>query len=81
MNLNPEALVELANTTMPFGRYSGRRLIDLPEPYLIWFANKGFPKNRLGELLEFALLIRSEGLENLVRPLEKPLAPSTNNVQ
>ncbi|MEJ2042969.1 MAG: DUF3820 family protein [Reinekea sp.] len=81
MNLTPETLVELANTTMPFGKYSGRRLIDLPEPYLLWFANKGFPSGRLGELMAFALFIRTEGLERLVRPLEKPLSPRSDTLQ
>ena len=81
MELNSDVLVELANTAMPFGRYQGRRLIDLPEPYLVWFANKGFPENRLGKLLALALFIRTEGLEKLVRPLEKPLAPASAKLQ
>lgn len=81
MNLEPEQLIELANTTMPFGKYAGRRLIQLPEPYLLWFAQKGFPKGRLGLMLELALLIRTEGLEHLLTPLAKPLAPSNKTVQ
>jgi uncharacterized protein (DUF3820 family) len=81
MNLEPERLIELANTTMPFGKYAGRRLIQLPEPYLLWFAQKGFPKGRLGELLELALLLRTEGLEHLLKPLTKPLAEGSKTVQ
>lgn len=81
MNLNPTNLIELANTTMPFGKYAGRRLIQLPEPYLLWFANKGFPESRLGELLALALLIKSEGLEYLLDPLTKPIAPSSSTLQ
>jgi len=81
MNLDPTSLVELAHTTMPFGKYAGRRLIQLPEPYLIWFANKGFPENRLGKLMALALLLRSEGLEHLLDPITKPLAPSSSKLQ
>ena len=81
MNLKPERLIELANTTMPFGKYAGRRLIQLPEPYLLWFAQKGFPENHLGELLALALLIRTEGLEHLLKPLTKNIAPSSKTVQ
>ncbi len=81
MNLEPESLLELANTTMPFGKYAGRRLIKLPEEYLIWFSNKGFPSGRLGELLALALLVRSEGLEHLIEPLAKPLMPKSDRLQ
>lgn len=79
--LDPTQLVELANTTMPFGKYAGRRLAQLPEPYLLWFAQKGFPENRLGEMMALALLIKSEGLEHLLSPLEKPLQPLNSTVQ
>lgn len=76
-----ELLVELANTTMPFGKYSGKRLTQLPEPYLLWFQQKGWPPGRLGELLALALLVRSEGLEHLLKPLEKPLSPASKTLQ
>ena len=66
-----EQLVELANWRMPFGKYQGRRLIDLPEEYLLWFARKeAFPEGHLGQLLQLALAIRIEGLEHLVTPLK-----------
>ncbi|MEZ3499384.1 DUF3820 family protein [Pantoea sp. KPR_PJ] len=65
-------LVEIANTTMPFGKYKGCLLIDLPEPYLLWFARKGeFPSGHLGELMEMTLAIKVEGLEGLVKPLKR----------
>ncbi|HLS98274.1 MAG: DUF3820 family protein [Porticoccaceae bacterium] len=66
-----EQLLKVANTPMPFGRYAGRILVDLPEEYLLWFSARGFPRGELGELLALALLIRSEGLESLVRPLRR----------
>lgn len=65
-------LIEIANTLMPFGKYQGRVLIDLPEPYLLWFARKGaFPAGHLGELMQLTLAIKIEGLEGLVKPLRK----------
>ena len=71
--MEEEQLVEIANTEMPFGKYKGRRLIDLPEEYLLWFARKDeFPAGRLGELMAIALLIKTEGLTQLVQPLKRP---------
>ena len=55
---------------MPFGRYEGRVLIDLPEKYLLWFAQKGFPEGQLGGLLELTLEIKINGLEKLIEPLK-----------
>ena len=70
--MEKEQLIEIANTIMPFGKYKGRRLIDLPEEYLLWFARKDeFPK--LGELMQITLLIKTEGLTQLVQPLKRPL--------
>lgn len=64
-------LVKLATMPMPFGRYRGRLLIDLPEPYLLWFAGKGFPQGQLGELMRLALEIKINGLSDLITPLRK----------
>lgn len=69
MELNPQALKKLANQQMPFGKYKGRILMDLPEPYLLWFAREGFPKGELGQLLGLLLEIRINGLESLLQPL------------
>ncbi|QUJ70049.1 DUF3820 family protein (plasmid) [Photobacterium sp. GJ3] len=63
-------LVKLANMKMPFGKYSGRVLIDLPEPYLLWFAKQGFPEGELGRLMAMALEMQIEGLESVIRPLK-----------
>ena len=67
----PTILLELANTKMPFGKYAGRVLMDLPEPYLVWFNQQGFPKGKLGEQLQFLYEIKLNGLEGLLKPLRK----------
>lgn len=63
-------LLKIANLSMPFGKYKGRILIDLPEDYLLWFANKGFPSGDLGRLLALTLEIQINGLEPLIHPLK-----------
>jgi uncharacterized protein (DUF3820 family) len=68
-------LLELAAMKMPFGKYAGRRLIDLPEPYVVWFARKGFPKGKLGEMLAIVHEIKINGLEYLFAPLVSEKSP------
>ncbi len=63
------ALLELANTKMPFGKYAGKYLVDVPEFYYVWLRQKGFPKGKIGELLASMYEIKVNGLENLIRPL------------
>jgi uncharacterized protein len=62
-------LLALLKTPMPFGKYQGRALADLPEHYLVWFHQKGFPKGRLGHLLGLMYEIKLNGLEYLLKPL------------
>jgi uncharacterized protein (DUF3820 family) len=64
-----QQLLELAAMRMPFGKYQGRRLIDLPEPYVVWFARQGFPAGKLGEMLRSVYEIKVNGLEFLFEPL------------
>lgn len=64
-------LIELANTKMPFGKYQGKLLVFLPEPYLVWYNKKGFPPGKLGRQLALMLEIKTNGLENLIHPLIK----------
>ena len=68
-NFDTNQLLKLANARMPFGKYEGRLLIDLPEPYVVWFANKGFPTGQLGNLLAIVYEIKLNGLEYLFEPL------------
>ena len=68
---DPQQLLKLASYKMPFGKYNGSLLIDLPEPYVVWFANKGFPKGELGIMLSILYEIKVNGLEYLFRPLRE----------
>jgi len=70
-----DVLVEIARQRMPFGRYAGTRLIDLPEPYVVWFRNRGYPRGRLGMLLATLYEIKANGLESLLAPLREPEDP------
>lgn len=67
---DPELLLKLAQYKMPFGKYKDRLLVDLPEPYVVWFAKKGFPDGELGKLLAIVLEIKINGLEYLFQPLK-----------
>ncbi|NOR25829.1 MAG: hypothetical protein GQ542_15860 [Desulforhopalus sp.] len=64
-----DQLLELVEMKMPFGKYAGRLLVDLPEPYVVWFAQKGFPRGKLGEMLAIVYEIKVNGLEYLFDPL------------
>lgn len=62
-------LVKLANARMPFGKYAGMLLLDLPEAYVVWFSRKGWPAGELGELLQALYAVKENGLEPVLRPL------------
>jgi len=64
---NRAFLKKLLKTRMPFGKYKGRLLIDLPEYYLVWFSRQGFPKGELGKMLQTAYEIKINGLEYLFK--------------
>jgi len=67
---DPEVLLKIAKTRMPFGKYKGRRLVDLPEPYVVWFAQKGLPEGELGRMLGILYEVKVNGLEYLFKPLK-----------
>ncbi|ALM91169.1 MULTISPECIES: DUF3820 family protein [Alteromonas] len=67
--MDPEAIKSAINQTMPFGKYAGRRLFHLPEPYLVWFNTQGFPEGKLGQQLALMYEIKLNGLESVVEPL------------
>ena len=67
--MNPEDLQLLVTREMPYGKYKGRRLADLPGNYLTWFAREGFPTGELGRLLALMHEIDHNGLSDLLLPL------------
>lgn len=66
---NKEILTGLVNTEMPFGKYKGTLLCNIPVYYLEWFKRNGFPKGKLGLQLETMYEIKLNGLEYLLKPL------------
>ena len=62
-------LLEAINQTMPFGKYAGCPLLKLPEPYLVWFKQKGFPTGKLGQQLALIYEVKRYGLEPMLAPL------------
>jgi uncharacterized protein len=71
MDYNPEILIDMIKTPMPFGQYKGRKICDLPVNYLEWFQRKGFPQGKLGMLMQTACEIRTNGLDFLILELKK----------
>lgn len=69
MLADQKKLVEAINQTMPFGKYQGRKLLQLPEPYLVWFHSNGYPQGKLGEQLALMYEIKLNGLEAMLKPL------------
>lgn len=69
--LNPEVLRQLVSMKMPYGKYKGHTVCDIPEYYLSWYYRKGFPPGKLGMLLHTMYEIRLNGLEYLLRPLRE----------
>lgn len=69
VNNQQHLLEKLANTKMPYGKYIGTYLIELPEHYVVWYHNKGFPQGKLGDMLRLVYELKLNGLEDLVRKL------------
>ena len=67
---DPNLLIQLVTMKMPFGKFKDRLLCDLPVSYLEWFQRKGFPKGKLGILLETIYEIKINGLDGLLEPLK-----------
>jgi len=68
---NSNILIDLVRIRMPYGKYKGRLICDIPEPYLVWYNQKGFPAGKIGVLLGTIYEIKLNGLEYLLKPLKK----------
>ncbi|MEI7815811.1 MAG: DUF3820 family protein [Desulfuromonadales bacterium] len=68
---NVNDLIALAQMRMPYGAHKGKRLVDLPEHYVVWLAGEGFPAGKLGEMLQTVYDIKVNGLEYLFEPLRR----------
>lgn len=76
---NPqEHLIELAHYKMPFGKYKGQYLVDIPEAYYVWFRQKGFPEGKLGRLLTEMHEIKVNGLEPIIRNVQRKYPKSSS---
>ncbi|MGO2012558.1 MAG: DUF3820 family protein [Pseudoalteromonas sp.] len=67
--MDTQQLKTAINTKMPFGKYAGRPLLLLPEPYLVWFKRQGFPDGHLGTQLAMIYEVKLNGLEKMLMPL------------
>ncbi|OUS25934.1 hypothetical protein A9Q98_11630 [Thalassotalea sp. 42_200_T64] len=67
--MDQQKILQAINQIMPFGKYAGRKLLLLPEPYLVWFHRKGFPQGKLGEQLALIYEVKLNGLESMLMPL------------
>ena len=68
---DPKHLEELANYKMPFGKYKNQYLVNIPEPYYVWFKQKGFPEGKLGRMMQEMYEIKLNGLEGILKKLIK----------
>lgn len=69
--MNDEDLLAAINQVMPYGKYKGRQLLDLPEAYLVWYHAKGFPKGKLGSQLALIYEVKLNGLEDMLRQFQR----------
>ena len=69
--MNTQILNDLVTMRMPYGKYKGWIMCDLPEPYLVWYHSKGFPAGKLGQILATLYEIKLNGLEYLLKPLRE----------
>ena len=67
--ISPEHLIKLANQKMPYGKYKGWLLMDIPEEYLIWLSYRAWPAGELGELLALLMDIKTHGDIEVLKPL------------
>ena len=71
MNPQQQHMIDLVRTKMPFGKYKGTYVCDLPEYYLVWYRQKGFPPGKLGQLMATAYEVRLNKIEKVLDPLKR----------
>ncbi len=71
MEQNQQFLIDTSKMKMPYGKYKGTFLIDLPEHYVVWYNNKGFPKGKLGKMLGLVYELKLNGLEDIIRKIRR----------
>jgi hypothetical protein len=71
MNSQQEFLIKLAHAKMPYGKYEGKFLIDLPEYYVVWLHNNRLPNGQLGDQIKLVYELKLNGLEDLIRNIKK----------
>ena len=64
-------LLDAINQVMPYGKYKGRQLLDLPEPYLVWCHSKGVPQSKLGSQLALIYEVKLNGLGGMLRRFQR----------
>ncbi len=69
MNPDPQFMIDLVNARMPFGRYEGSYITDLPVHYLEWFEREGFPAGKLGQQIGTMFEIKSNGIDAVLKPI------------
>jgi len=69
LDMLSEEVLAAAALPMPFGRFKGTPLLDLPEPYVVWFKQQGYPSGHLGRQMALIYEIKANGLEKLLRPV------------
>ena len=72
--MNPNLLLDLVTMRMPYGKYKGVLLCNIPEYYLVWYNQKGWPDGKIGQLLSTIYEIKLNGLEYLLEPLKQKVS-------
>ena len=73
LGFDQDDLLKLATWKMPFGRFAGRILIELPEEYLFWFVGNGFPDGKLGFLMKLSLELKANGADGVLLDMARAM--------